>query len=149
MMPNLKPSQNVAVPASLNPVSRAAGTSLTIWVDASQYEFLLGILSIGPMGAGGTITAKLQQAQDNAGTNAKDIAGTTTAAFAQGVNDNQQALINLKCDQLDINNGFTFVALSVTAAVAASLVSGHILGLNERNGPADQTNPASVVAIVN
>ena len=51
-------------------------------------------------------------------------------------------------EDLDVNNGFTHVRLSVTTAVAASLIGAVVLGRCNRVGAASAENPASVAEVV-
>lgn len=62
--------------------------------------------------------------------------------------DNKQALINLRPDDLDVTNGYAFVRLSLTVAVAASLTAAQLLGFNPRFAPGDASNQAAVAQVV-
>ena len=46
--------------------------------------------------------------------------------------------INLRDDELDVTNGFSYVRLSLTVGTAASLISAMLLGFNARYQPATQ-----------
>jgi hypothetical protein len=147
---NLKPSQRVGILTAIDPVSSAA-LKTSAWVDATLYHNILALIDVGVIAATGTLDAKLQQATDNAGTGAKDIAGKAIVQMTQAAGaGNQQALINLKQEELDINNGFKFVALKITPAVAASLISGALLGFDPRYGSASDTvnENATVVQVI-
>jgi hypothetical protein len=146
--PNLKPSQRVAVLGVIAPVSSVAAVS-TAWVDASKFQNLMALIQLGVLGAAATVDAKLQQATDAAGTGVKDIAGKSIAQFLKATpDDGKQAIINFKQDDLDVNGGFGFVRLTMTQAVAASLVAGVLLGFDARYGPADGSAAATQAQIV-
>lgn len=150
MTPNVKPSQRVAVLGKLDPVSQSAATVNTGWISAANFYKFLAILSVGAMGASGTIDAKLQQASDSSGTGAKDISGTTITQLTKaGSDDNKIVEINLDQSQLDLANNFTHFRLSVTVGTAASLIAAQVLGFDPRYAPASDYDIAAVDEIVN
>ncbi len=146
--PSMKPSQRVCTAAVIAPVSAGAVVN-SGWVDMAQFQNILAIVQLGVMQAGALVDAKLQQAQDNAGTGAKDVGGKAIVQFAHATpDDGKQALINMKQDDLDVNNGFRFVRLAITPSVAASLIGGLILGFDSRYAPADLNAAATQAQIV-
>jgi hypothetical protein len=108
------------------------------------YNFL-ALVDSGVLGSSGTLDAKIQQASDSSGTGAKDVTGK---AITQIVANNKQALIDVKQEDLDINNGFSFIRLTMTVGTATSEVFGALFGLDPRVGAANESNPASVLQIV-
>lgn len=147
MISNAKPSDQAAILAVLNPVSQAAGTVLTGWVSMADVEALMAVLQTGVLGTGATVDAKLRQATSAAGANAKDITGKAIAQLTKAANDNDQVVINCRADELDVEGGFTHVALSITVANAASLISAILLGFNGRYQPVAHLD--SVIEVVN
>ena len=148
MFPNAKASELLAVLATIDPVSQAAGTVTTGWITVANHHGLLAVIQTGVLGASATLDAKLQQATDSSGTGAKDISGKALTQIIKATGDNKQALINVKPEELDTVNGFGFVRLSITVGVAASLTSAQLLGINPRFAPADAGNQAGVAQIV-
>jgi hypothetical protein len=148
MFPNAKGSELLAILATLDPVSQAAGTATTGWISVANHHGLLAIIQTGVLGTGATVDAKLQQALDTSGTGAKDISGKAIAQIVKASGDNKQVLINVKPEDLDTVNGFGFVRLSVTVGVAASQTAAQVLGVNPRELPANTANQATVVQIV-
>ena len=148
MFPNAKASELLAVLATIDPVSQAAGTVTTSWITVANHHGFLAVIQTGVLGASATLDAKLQQATDSSGTGAKDITGKAITQIVKATGDNKQALINVKPEELDTVNGFGFVRLSITVGVAASLTSAQLLGLNPRFAPADAGNQAGVAQIV-
>lgn len=148
MFPNAKGSELLAILATLDPSSQAAGTATTGWISVANHHGLLAIVQTGVMGTGATLDAKVQQAQDASGTATKDIAGKSITQIVKASGDNKQALINVKPEELDTVNGFGFVRLSVTVGVAASQTAAQVLGINGRELPANTANQAAVVQIV-
>ena len=149
MFPNAKGSELLSILATLDPGNQAPGVANTGWVPLSTHHGLLALVQIGALATGATVDAKLQQAQDASGTGAKDVAGKAIAQLIQASNGaNRQALINLRPEELDLNNGFAFVRLVVPVAAAAANTSAQLLGVNPRLASAETANQAAVAQIV-
>ena len=150
MWPTLKPSQRIAVAASIDPQSTNAAVS-SAWVDMSTFHKLMGVVQAGALGASGTVDAKFQQAQDGTGTGAKDVSTTSITQLTKAGIDKSstQSIVNLKAGELDINNGFRFVRLVVTPAVANSQIAAVILGVDQHYGFASDSNAVTVNEVVN
>ena len=91
MFPNAKGSELLAILATLDPSSQAAGTATTGWISAANHHGFLAIVQTGVLGTGATIDAKLQQAQDASGTGAKDISGKAIIQLTVAVAASQTA----------------------------------------------------------
>ena len=148
MFPNSKASEMLAVLATIDPASQAAGALSTGWVSVANHLGFLAVVQTGVLGASATVDAKLQQALDSSGTGAKDISGKAITQIVKATGDNKQALINIKPEELDTVNGFGFVRVTVTVGVAASITSAQLLGVNPRFAPADAANQAAVVQVI-
>lgn len=149
---NIKPTEVAALLAAINPASQGVGSATSGWVSVADFMKILAIVQVGTFGASATVDANLQQATNSSGANAKAIpiasGNLAITTLAAGTN-NLQAELNLDAQQLDVNNGFSFVQLTITVGVAASLVSGAVLGFAPRLAPASDFNAASVAQIVN
>lgn len=148
MFPNSLGSENLAVLATLSPVSQAAATVTSGWVDARKFAMISALIATGVLGASATLDAKLQQATDSGGTGAKDVTSKALTQIVKASGDDKQAIINCRPEDLDVDNGFCFVRLSVTVGAAASLIFAAVLGLYPRHGTASDSNQAGVVQIV-
>lgn len=149
MNANLKYTERSAVLATIDPVSQAAGTVTTGWVSVANFHRLVAEIQTGVMGASATLDAKVQQAQDGSGTGVKDVTGRAIVQIVKASGDGKQAFIEVSPDNdLDTNNGFGFVRLSMTVGTAASLIAGKLIGINSRFAPASAFNQAGVVQIV-
>ena len=148
MFPNAKGSELFSVLATIDPASQAVGTVTTGWISAGNHHTLLALVQSGVLGTGATLDAKLQQASDASGTGAKDVTGKAITQIVKATGDNKQAMINLRPDDLDVTNGYAYVRLSLTVAVAASLTSAQLLGVNPRFAPGDASNQAAVAQVV-
>ena len=148
MFPNAKGSELLSILATIDPVSQGAGSVTSGWVNVANFHSFLAVVQTGVMGASATLDAKIQQAQDNTGTGVKDVTGKAITQIVKATGDNKQAFINLRPEDVDNINGFGFVRVSLTVGVAASIVSGQLIGLNPRYATADAYNQAAVVQII-
>jgi hypothetical protein len=148
MFPNAKASEMLAVLATIDPATQAAGAISTGWVSVANHLGFLALVQTGVLGTSATVDAKLQQALDNSGTGAKDISGKAITQIVKATGDNKQVLVNGKTEELDTVNGFGFVRVTVTVGVAASITSAQLLGVNPRYAPADVGNQAAVVQVI-
>jgi hypothetical protein len=148
MYPNAKASEMLAILATIDPASQAAGAISSGWVSVANHLGFLALVQTGLLGTSATVDAKLQQALDSSGTGAKDITGRAIIQIVKANGDNKQALINLKPEDLDTVNGFGFVRVTVTVGVAASITAAQLLGVNPRYAPADVGNQAAVVQVI-
>jgi hypothetical protein len=146
----IKPSEKVAVVATIDPDAYAAGTYLSDWVDIGKWQDgLLAVVMAGDLGTSATLDAKLRQATDASGSNAKDIGGKAITQLSQaGSDSDKQALVQVLAAELDLSNGFRFVALSMTLGVATSDAGAALLGCGPHYGPASESVLASVDEIV-
>lgn len=142
---NARLAEIISLLGTIDPVSQAAGTVTTGWINAAYHERFLAIIQTGVMGAGATLDAKIQQATDNAGTGVKDVAGKSIVQIVKATGDNKQAEINLRAEELDIANNYAFFRVSLTVAVAASLVSASVIAGVANSAPASAFNQAGVV----
>ena len=144
---NNRISEGLALAATIDPVSQAAGTVTTGWVSMKDAKRLLAVIQTGVLGASATVDAKLQQATDTSGSNSKDITNKSITQIVKASGDNKQAVINLADDELDIANGFVAVRLSITVGTAASLIAAALyLGASYEDASAQ--NQAAVVQVV-
>lgn len=148
MYPNAKGSEELSILATIDPASQAAGTVSSGWVSVANFHAILAVVETGILGASATLDAKVQQAQDNVGTGAKDVTGKAIVQIVKATGDNKQALINLKPEDLDNTNNFSYVRLSLTIGVAASIVAGKVVGMNPRYATAEIFNQAAVVQVI-
>lgn len=143
--PNMLASDNFGILAVKDPISQSASTATTGWISAADYANFVAIVQAGALGASATVDAKLQQATDGSGTGVKDVTGKSITQLTKASSDdNKQAMINLKPEELDVANGFTHFRLSITVATAACLTAALVLGFNRRYGEASDGNVATV-----
>jgi hypothetical protein len=144
----MKPSQRVSVVGVINPQS-ANAVQTSPWIDATTFHNYMAVLQVGAIGAAATVDAKVQQATSAAGAGAKDVPGRAITQLTKAAaDDNKQVLINLKQEDLDFNGGFKWFQLSMTPAVAATLIGATVLGFDPRYDFASDNDAASVKDLV-
>ena len=144
-MINAKLSEQLAILATLDPSSQAAGAATSAWVNAANFHNLMAIVDVGAFGASATVDANLQQATSNAGAGAKAIPGKAITQLLAAGGNNRQVTIDLRDQELDSANGFNYVALVLTVGTAATETSAVILGGNPVSMPVSGLNQAGVV----
>lgn len=143
-------SEKVAIGGVIDPDVTTASTVVSDYMDMGKFEQAMAVVLAGTLGSSATLDAKLVQATDSSGTGSKDITGKAITQLTQaGTDSDKQAIINCRAEELDLDNSFDHVALSMTVATATSDISGILLGLNARNNPASDNDLASVDEIVN
>ncbi|MBR9764804.1 MAG: hypothetical protein GYB53_15065 [Rhodobacteraceae bacterium] len=148
-MKTLLPSDRAAVVGVIDPDAYAANTYTTGWISMSAFQSIMACIMAGDLGASATVDAKIEQATDDSGSDAKDVAGAAITQLTKaGSDDNKQAVINCNAEDLDLANDFTHARLSVTVATAACDVGAVVLGFDPRYGPASDSDLASVDEIV-
>ncbi len=123
--------------AKIDPASYATAQS-TGWVDCALYERIAALILVGAIAATGTFNAKLEQATSAAGAGAKDITGKAITPLTDA-DDNKLLAIECKAAELDKNNGFRYVRLTLTPATAATLVGAVLIGLPADYNPVPGT----------
>lgn len=139
-------SERLAVLATVDPQDGATSAVSSDYVDMADFDKLLGVVLIGAIT--GTVDAKFEQAKDGSGTDVKDVTGKAITQL-EATDDDKQALINLRADELDIDNGFTHARLTVTpTGGTTNLLGAVILGGDPKNYPASDSDLASVAEII-
>lgn len=146
--PNILASNEAVLAAVIDPDAYAAGTVSTGWLSMADRDRVQAIVMVGDMVTNSTVDAKIEQATDGSGTGAKDITGKAITQLTEaGTDSNKQAIINLRPEELDTNNGFTHFRLSMTVATAASDAGAIVLSHNSRYFPeADVSSVDEVVS---
>ncbi len=132
----------------IDPDAIAAGAVSTGWIDAKIAFSYMAIIMAGTLGAAATLDAKIEQATDGSGTGVKDVTGKTITQLVKATNDDDQAVINLKQQDLDVANDFTHFRLTMTVAVATSDAGGVVIANALRHGEGSDNDLASVVEVV-
>jgi hypothetical protein len=81
------------------------------WLSMMDAARLFAIINVGATDI--TLDAKIQQATDSSGSNAKDITGAAITQYT-ATDDDKFASIDLEAAALDLANNFNYVRLSIT-----------------------------------
>ena len=141
-------SERAAVAAVIDPDNNSAAAYTSAYVSMSTFNQVLAIVQTGTLGSSATVDFKLVQATDSSGTSVKDISGKSVTQLVKESNDDDQAVINCRSEELDVDNGFDYVAMVMTVGTAASDTSAIMLGMTPRYAPASDNDLASVQEIV-
>lgn len=148
-MTTQKPSDEIAVLATIDPDAYSANTYVSDYASFEYFDEMLAVVTVGDIGTSGTVNGKLRQATSSTGASVKDITSKAITALTQaGTDSDKQALINLRADELDLANGFKFVCISLTNATASADMGAVLLGVKPKHGPASGHDLASVDEIV-
>lgn len=129
------------------PATRQVAAHVSDWVLMSKYHRAFLYLSLGAMGASSTVDVKLQEAQNATGTGAQDITGKAITQLTKaGSDDNSLVGIELRTEELDVNDGYEYVRFVVTIAVADCVYGATLFGLESRYEPVPTTAYDEVVA---
>jgi hypothetical protein len=151
MKMNALPSEVAAIVGVIDPDVNAAGALTSAYVDMSKFNQVMAIVMAGTLGVSATLDAKIVQATDSSGTGSKDVTGKAITQLTQAGTDDsdKQAIINVRAEELDIDNGFSFAALTLTTAVATSDSGAVLVGFGASYAPASDSDLSSVAEVVN
>lgn len=117
-----------------NPAAITTGTIPASYIDVSGFESFAFVFELGA--TDNTVDMKVVQATAADGTGSKDVSDAAITQLS-GTDDNKQAGVEVDVNQLDINNGFHFVA--VTCTIAGTTTGAVVFyGVNPRNAPVSQ-----------
>jgi hypothetical protein len=145
------PSEKFAIVATIDPDAYAASTSAygSDWVNTEYFHEYLAVVHVGTLATSATVDAAVVQASSATGASSKAITGKSITQLTEGGTDSdKQALINIRTDELDVANGFSFIRLEMTVGTASADSGGVIWGTEPRFGPANDNDLASVDEIV-
>lgn len=143
-MSNVLVPQHLKTPilGSIPPQTVTGATVTSGWIPMATLGKIYAVINIGAITGAGTVNAKIEQATALAGTGAKDVTGAAITVITGSANSNQQASIGVRQAQLDVVNNFNHVRLSITTAVAASILGAVVHGVEAKYGPQDQVASA-------
>lgn len=148
-MLNANASEIAGVVGAIDPDVTVASTVTSGWINVATFQSYMAIIMAGTLGASATLDAKLEQASDSSGTGAKDISGKAITQLTQaGTDSDKQAIINVRGEDLDLDNDFNHFRLSVTVATATSDLGAIVVGMNPRSGAVADNDASTVDEIV-
>lgn len=144
------PSEVVAIADKIDPDNYGTGTTTGAWVNAKDFIAFMAEYAVGDLGSSATFDAKIEQATDSGGSNAKDVSNSSISQLTQSGSDqsNQQAIVNVRPEDLDVSGGFTHIRLTFTVGTASSDAGATLYGVCPRHGPASDQQASTVAEIV-
>lgn len=141
-----KPSEMETVVGFITPAS-ASSVQTTAYTDAAQFVRYLGVVQIGALTTTTvTVDAAVVQATSTAGSGSKSLSTGITQITASGT---QVTLINIDPRAMDFANGFRYIGMTITPAVGSAVISGVLLGIGPRFGPASTFASGYVTQTIN
>src|SRR5512139_1476976 len=127
---------------NLAPISVSNGAEVfTSYVSLANYHRAAIIIHTGVMSSGSTLDAVVHEATDTSGTGAQHLG--TSKAITQltqaGSDSNKDVIIEVRTEELDVDDGYDCIALGYTVGTAATLLSIEIYGLVPRFAPVATT----------
>lgn len=113
-----KLSQHLKVDVAMVAATLNNGANTPLWVSMANYDALLMLIQSADIAGVGAVTCQLRQAKNAAGGTPKDIAGKT-AAFTAAEDDTVKT-IDLRSEEMDVNNGYTHVGVLITETASAN-----------------------------
>lgn len=136
----------------------ADATNWAAWHKAGGFDRITALLRVGPTwnAADDVDTAKLQQAKDAAGLDAKDLttSGTTGVEDYDASNPvdapGDEVILEARADQLDADNGYQYVRVFVaeTGNTGVDEVYGMLILSSARYGHGESHRAAVVGSVV-
>lgn len=145
-------SENFPLLGQIDPAALAVGTTDSDYAHMGKFGRVMGEAAVGTISATQTVTVSMIQATDSSGSGAKAITGKAATGLVNA-DDNKQVQINVRADELDMDNNFDYCALRIVVADTASPVatvtaSGTVHGDDARYEPGSDNDLASVAEIV-
>ncbi len=129
-----------------HPDSVAPGTITSDRVDAGYYHRMFLYVDVGDIVATGTVDIKLTQATTAAGAGVKDITGKAITQLTQAGGDSDSIVgIELRAEELDVNNGFNWVGVVIVVGTAAAELSAVLMKIIPRYEPPATTGWQEIV----
>lgn len=139
-----RPRDEIAVIGSTTVATRDNTTATTTWVNMANFEEIFFVINTTDANADTTVDAKVQSADDNAGTNAADITGLaitqgTAAATAE------QYVLSVRKDQLNGDDDHVAVVVTAGNGTTGVVLSVVVLGWRPQYQPASDYDVATLI----
>ena len=113
-------------------VESPAGEQISAYVSLQGYHRAVAVLTLGAIAATGTVQVRFLQATTTAGASAKGIPTTATqdkiTTVLTTVDANSVVVIELRTEELDVDNGFDCVALAYDVDTDTVALSAIVFG---------------------
>lgn len=142
-----KAYEEIQILSTIDPDNQSAGTVTGDWIKCDKHSKYLCVFLAGVLTTNNTTDFTIQQATDNSGTGAKALK-TATQLTEAGTDSDKQVILSFEPSELDVDNGFYWVAPRAVTATAAGYVSAALLGICPIYGYNTSNDLSSVDEIV-
>lgn len=139
-------SEELALVSCIDPDAYGTGAQTGDEIDMLYFERIIFIVSVGDMQSGSTVDFKVQEATTSGGSFTDLTGKSITQLTKAGSDDNKQAIVEVKADELTA--GYRYLQGILTVAGAASDAVSVALADTARWKPASDYDLASVDEIV-
>mgnify|MGYP001562308228 CR=1 FL=1 len=140
-------SEAVGILAVIDPDAYSTGAQTAGWVDMADWAQAVAVVLVGDVTASGGVDALVNQATNSTGAGSKAITAKTMTTLTTA-GSNKQVIININEHDLDVDNDFRYIQLSVTLSSAGADMAGAILGILPKYGVATDNDNSSVTEVV-
>lgn len=142
-----KAYERLAVVGTIDPDAYTAATYLTDAVDMLNLDELLVCCLVGTMASTSTVDFSVTQATTSGGTYKAVTGKAATQLTEAGTDSDKQVVISVRGEDLDMDNNYRFVKVSMVVAAAASDAAVLVLA-QPKSGLASSADLASVDEMV-
>jgi len=141
------PTEREGLLGEIPAVAAAAGSYRTAptWMSMENFHQAKVTLTVGDMAATSTLDMALLQAQDVNGTGSKLLKAITQLTAAGG-DEHDVCYINLRTEEMDVQNLFTHICVRVRVGTAAVCFSVVAEGRIPRAAPVDTSRATEIIA---
>lgn len=135
-------TETAALLYNLAPVSVSNGAeAFTSYVSLANYHRAVIIIHTGVMQSGSTLDAVVHEATDTSGTSPQHLGSSKaiTQLTQAGGDSGKDVAIEIRTEELDVDDGYDCIALGYTVGTAATMLSIEIYGLVPRYAPVSTT----------
>ena len=148
MNTNLRFSDALQYMGDIPPQTLNNTNDSTIWMDMRTISKMGIVLAAGAIAGGGSVSLLVRQATDAAGAGSKVVLAALDVIVFTDADDNKQVMVDIDQVDLDHDNGFAFVQITLTETGSfAALVQAAAYGIG--SGYAPGTDLSSVITKLN
>jgi len=122
----------------------APATVSTNWIKVSDFNRVCAIVrSFGSAGDGQTTDAFFEQAKDDSGTDSQPIESDESLSF----DGNGYGAIEMLTDRMELNDGYSYIRLTVSNDGEAADITSQVFGYNPRYAEVEQPLISNIVTV--
>ncbi len=136
MNTNLRFSDALQFMGAIDPQTLNNTADSTIWMDMRNISKMGVVIAAGAIAGGGSVDLLVRQATDAAGAGSKVVLAALDVTIFTDADDNKQVMVDIDQVDLDQNNDFAFVQVTLTETGSfAALVQAAAYGIGASYAP--------------